>query len=106
MIGQNLPKAKNMTNESRLYMVVERFKNGDAIPVYKRFRERGRMAPDGLTYISSWVDEKMELCFQLMETHNRDLIDEWIAYWDDLVEFEVFPVMTSAEAVTRNSSLR
>ena len=86
-----------------LYMVVERFKNGDAAPAYDRFRERGRMIPDGLSYVSSWVDEKMQLCFQLMETDDRRLIDQWTSHWEDLVEFEVFPVMTSAEAATRNS---
>ena len=86
-----------------LYMVLERFKNGDAGPVYQRFREHGRMTPDGLTYISSWVDEKMQLCFQLMETDDRALIDVWISRWKDLVDFEVFPVMTSAEASARSS---
>jgi len=92
-----------MSKESRLYMVVERFKNGDPGPVYKRFREQGRMAPDGLTYISSWVDEKMQICFQVMEANDRALIDLWISHWDDLVDFEVFPVMTSAEAAARAS---
>jgi len=95
-----------MSKESRLYMVVEHFKDGDANPVYKRFREQGRLAPDGLTYISSLVDEKMMICFQLMETDNRGLIDEWISRWDDLVDFEVFPVMTSQEAADRVSALR
>ncbi|MGE0886785.1 MAG: DUF3303 domain-containing protein [Blastocatellales bacterium] len=81
-----------------LYMIVEHFKNGDAAPVYQRFQSCGRMAPEGLTYISSWVDEQFQKCFQLMETDDRDLIDQWIANWSDLVDFEVFPVMTSAEA--------
>jgi hypothetical protein len=84
-----------------LYMVVELFKNGDAAPVYERFRERGRLVPDGLTYISSWVDERMERCFQLMETHDRALLDEWISRWQDIVDFEVFPVISSAEATKR-----
>ena len=86
-----------------LFMVIERFKNGDASPLYKRFREQGRLAPDGLSYISSWVDEQMKLCFQLMETNDRALLDEWISRWEDLVEFEVFPVITSQEAVARAS---
>jgi hypothetical protein len=77
-------------------MVVEHFK--DAPAVYRRFRERGRMAPDGLVYLSSWVDEQFERCFQLMETHDRSLLDEWIAKWSDLTRFEVWPVMTSQEA--------
>ena len=79
-------------------MIVEHFKNGDAKPIYKRFREKGRLAPDGLKYVSSWVDEDFKICFQLMETDDKNLIDEWIANWTDLVDFEVFPVMTSEKA--------
>ena len=84
-----------------LYMVVEHFKSRDAVPVYRRFRERGRLAPEGLVYLSSWVDESLERCFQLMETTDRTLLDEWIANWKDIVDFEVFPVMTSQEAATK-----
>jgi uncharacterized protein DUF3303 len=87
-----------------LYMIIEKFKQRDPIPVYRRFRDRGRLAPEGLLYISSWVDEKLECCFQLMETDDRNLINEWIANWSDLVEFEVYPVINSAEAVERVSS--
>jgi Domain of unknown function (DUF3303) len=83
---------------SKLYMVVEHFKNQDAVPVYRRFRNQGRMAPAGVTYVSSWVDDKLECCFQLMETDDRLLLDEWMSHWDDLVDFEVYPVMTSKEA--------
>jgi hypothetical protein len=86
-----------------LYMIVEKFKDQDPVPVYRRFRDRGRLAPEGLQYISSWVDEKLERCFQLMETDDRKLIDDWIANWSDLVEFEVYPVMPSAEAAKRVS---
>ena len=68
-----------------LYMVVENFRNRDPVPVYRRFRERGRLAPEGVTYISSWVDEKLERCFQLMETDTRRLLDEWIVNWTDMV---------------------
>jgi hypothetical protein len=82
-----------------LYMVVENFKHQDAAPVYRRFREQGRLAPEGLTYISSWVDAKFHLCFQLMETDKQELLDQWIANWSDIVDFEVYPVMTSKEAV-------
>jgi hypothetical protein len=84
-----------------VYMVVEQFKNGDAIPVYRRFRDRGRLAPEGLTYVTSWVEENLQRCFQLMDTNDRKLLDEWIANWSDIVEFEVFPVMTSKEAVEK-----
>jgi len=86
-----------------LFMIVETFKNKDAAPVYRRFRERGRLAPEGLSYVSSWVDEKLEICFQLMETDDRALLDAWIANWEDLVDFEVYPVMSSAAAVERIS---
>ena len=84
-----------------LYMVIERFRDGDAAPVYRRFRERGRLAPEGLTYVSSWVDTSLATCYQLMETGDRRLLDEWMAQWSDLVDFEVHPVMTSAEAAAR-----
>ncbi len=85
----------------QLYMVVEKFKGGDAAPVYRRFRERGRMAPEGLVYVASWVDEGMERCWQVMETDDRGLLDEWMAHWTDLVEFEVRAVVTSEEAAAR-----
>ena len=84
-----------------LYMVVEKFRNGDPVPAYRRFRERGRLAPEGVHYVSSWVDEKLERCFQLMETDDRLLLDEWMGYWSDLVEFEVYAVVSSAEAAGR-----
>jgi hypothetical protein len=85
-------------------MVVEHFRNGDPLPIYRRFREQGRLAPEGLEYVSSWVDEKFEKCFQLMETDDRSLIDEWISKWDDLVSFEVYPVISSKEAAEKIAS--
>jgi hypothetical protein len=84
-----------------LYMVIETFRNGDPVPVYRRFRERGRLAPEGLRYVSSWVDDRLERCYQVMETSDRALLDEWMAKWNDLVEFEVHAVMTSGEAAER-----
>ena len=81
-----------------LYMIVERFRDGDAVPVYRRFRERGRMAPEGLQYISSVVTTDLRMCYQLMETERRELLDQWLSAWHDLVDFEVVPVMTSADA--------
>lgn len=84
-----------------LFMVVEKFRNGDALPIYRRFRDHGRLSPDGLRYISSWVDESLERCFQLMETGDRNLLDRWIENWSDLVEFEVYPVMSSNEAADK-----
>ena len=82
-------------------MIVEDFKNGDPLPIYRRFREHGRLAPEGLNYISSWVDEKLERCFQLMETNDVTQLNEWIANWSDIVEFEVYPVISSKEAADR-----
>ena len=82
-------------------MIVEHFKDQDALPVYRRFSERGRMAPEGLIYLSSWVDEKLERCFQLMETSDRNLLDEWMINWSDIVDFEVYPVMTSQETMAK-----
>ena len=82
-----------------LYMVIERFKNRDAKAVYRRFRERGRMAPDGLTYVDSWVETSFDRCFQLMECPDAQLLTQWAANWQDLVEFEFVPVRSSKEAV-------
>jgi hypothetical protein len=87
-----------------LYMVVETFKHQDPVPVYRRFRDRGRCAPDGLRYISSWVDEELKRCFQLMETSDRRLLDDWIASWSDIIEFEAYPVISSQDAAERVSS--
>ena len=87
-----------------LYMVVEHFKNQDPRPIYRRFREHGRLAPEGLNYVSSWVDEKLETCFQLMETDDRNLLDEWIERWSDLVSFEIYPVISSKEAAEKVAS--
>ena len=85
-------------------MIIEHFKSQDPVPVYRRFRDQGRLAPEGLRYISSWVDEKLERCFQLMEAEDRKLLDEWIIKWNDLVEFEVYPVVSSEEAAKRIST--
>jgi Protein of unknown function (DUF3303) len=81
-------------------MVVERFRRG-AAPVYERAAKHGRLLPAGLKYVDSWIDQRLNRCFQLMETDDSDLLDEWIARWSDLVEFEVVPVITSADATAR-----
>ena len=80
-----------------LYLVIETF-NGDPVPVYRRFRDQGRLAPEGLRYIQSWVTEDMQRCYQVMECDDRALLDQWMDRWRDLVTFEVMPVMTSAQA--------
>jgi Protein of unknown function (DUF3303) len=82
-----------------LYMVIERFKNRNARAVYRRFREKGRMAPDGLGYLESWVETNFDRCFQLMECGDVRLLEQWAAHWRDLVDFEFVPVRRSKEAV-------
>ena len=84
-----------------LFMVIERFRDRDAVAVYKRFREHGRMAPEGLRYINSWVEPNFDRCFQLMECEDQKLFAEWTANWEDLVEFEIVPVVTSQEAADK-----
>ncbi|HEY9228120.1 MAG TPA: DUF3303 family protein [Gemmatimonadaceae bacterium] len=79
-------------------MIIENFRDGDPRPVYARFRERGRLAPEGLRYVSSWVTDDHARCYQVMDTDDPALLDQWMAQWRDLVEFEVVPVITSAQA--------
>ena len=82
-----------------LYMVIERFKEGAALEIYRRFREKGRMMPEGLEFISSWIDLDFKTCWQLMQTEDFALFDQWIANWRDLIDFQIVPVRTSAKAV-------
>ncbi len=76
-----------------LFMVVERFKDRDAEAVYRRFQERGRMAPEGLAYMGSWVEANFDRCFQLMECDDPRLLQRWVANWRELAEFEIVPVV-------------
>jgi hypothetical protein len=84
-----------------LFMVIERFKNVDPKPVGERFRRQGRMLPEGVVYQASWVDPENCCCYQVMEAPDRDSLGEWIEKWADLVDFEVVPVITSAEYWSR-----
>ena len=81
-----------------LYLIIETFRNGDAVPVYRRFQAQGRLAPDGLRYVASWVTEDLRRCFQIMECDDPSLLAQWMARWEDLTAFDVIPVVTSAEA--------
>lgn len=80
-----------------LFMVIERFKNRDAKAVYRRFREQGRGAPEGLTYVGSWIESNLDRCFQIMECDDARLLQQWVVFWSDLIEFEIVPVVPSAE---------
>lgn len=79
-----------------LFMVVERFKNRDAKPIYQRLRDEGRSLPEGLTYVDSWIEANFNRCFQLMECDDPRQLQEWVVAWGDLLEFEFVPVVPSA----------
>ena len=81
-----------------LYVIVENFRGGEAVPVYRRFRDRGRLAPDGLKYHASWVTTDFRRCFQVMECDDPQLLQQWMGNWQDLIDFDVIPVRTSADA--------
>ncbi len=81
-----------------LYLVIERFRNGDPVPLYRRFRDRGRLLPRGLHYVTSWVTQDLRQCFQIMECDDPSLFAQWTAAWSDLADFEIVPVVTSEEA--------
>lgn len=83
------------------YLVIEHFRGGDPLPVYERLRDRGRLAPEGLTYVASWVVADLRRCYQVMETADRGLLDAWMARWSDLADFEVHEVISSSEAMRR-----
>jgi hypothetical protein len=80
-----------------LFMVIERFRDRDAKAVYRRLRDQGRGAPEGLCYVGSWVEASFERCFQLMECDDARPLQQWVAFWGDLVEFEIVPVVPSRE---------
>jgi len=80
-----------------LFMVVERFKQGNAGAIGERFRAKGRMMPEGVIYHASWLHPSGTHCYQLMEAEHRDMLDGWTVHWNDLMDFEIVPVVTSAE---------
>jgi len=83
------------------YLVIEHFRDGSLAPIYARLRERGRLMPDGLHYVTSWITDDLTRCYQIMETADRALLGQWMAEWADLTEFEVLPVLSSAEVQQR-----
>jgi Domain of unknown function (DUF3303) len=92
------PSPKRDIKRAMLYMVIERFKERAAPEIYRRFREKGRMMPEGLEYVSSWIDLDFKICYQLMRTEDFALFEKWIDNWRDLMEFEIIPVRSSTEA--------
>jgi hypothetical protein len=88
-----------------LYMVYERFNEGAAPEIYRRLREKGRMMPEGLDYVSSWIDLDLTKCYQLMQTEDASLFELWTGNWKDLMEFDIVPVRTSAEVVEMMNTL-
>jgi uncharacterized protein DUF3303 len=80
-----------------LFMVMERFKNGETTAIAERFARQGRMLPSGVVYHVSWVDAAGGRCFQIMEADRAEMLQDWVRHWDDLVDFEIVPVVTSAE---------
>jgi hypothetical protein len=81
-----------------LFMVIEHFRNRDAKAVYLRAQEQGRMLPEGLTYVGSWVEDTFDRCFQLMECEDPRLFQQWMVHWEDLISFEIVHVVSSTEA--------
>ncbi len=82
-----------------LFMVIERYKNRDAKAVYRRFQAHGRMVPEGMQYVGSWIEANFDRCFQLMECNDLRVFQEWAVKWQDLVELEIVPVVPSRETV-------
>jgi len=82
-----------------LFMVIERFKNRNALAVYRRFREQGRMMPDGLKYVGSWIEANFDRCFQLMECDDPRMFQQWVIQWYDLIDFEIIPVVPSNDTM-------
>ena len=80
-----------------LFMVIERFKNREAEAVYRRFLAEGRLAPEGLTYLDSWVEANFARCFQLIDCDDPALLQDWVLAWQDLVDFEFCPVVPSKQ---------
>jgi len=86
------------------YLVIEHFRNGDPVPVYRRFRAQGRLMPEGLSYVSSWITEDLTRCYQVMEAGDRSTLEQWMGQWSEMIDFEVLPVLSSAEVQERLAS--
>lgn len=80
------------------YLIIETFHKGKVKALYQRFAEKGRMMPKGVKYVNSWIDESIEVCYQIMESDSLEKLQEWVSYWSDLADFKIIPVLTSTEA--------
>ena len=87
------------------YMIIERFRHGKVQTLYMRFAEKGRMMPDGVNYVNSWINEGVTVCYQVMESDSIEKLNEWIGHWNDLADFEIIPVISSAQAKERAFSM-
>ncbi|HVZ98636.1 MAG TPA: DUF3303 family protein [Chitinophagaceae bacterium] len=80
------------------FMIIEIFREGKIKELYQRFSEKGRQLPAGVTYVNSWIDENVTTCYQVMESDAADKIKEWTLLWEDVANFTIIPVISSAEA--------
>ena len=97
-IRMTLPLTEDKTAAMKKYMIVERFKKEHIKELYARFDAKGRMLPEGVNYLDSWINEDVETCYQLMESENLEKVKEWVSYWKDLADFEIIPVIDSKTA--------
>jgi hypothetical protein len=103
LFGVVVCRSRGLGTPPMMFMVVETFRNQDAKSIYRRLREKGRMMPDGLKFVSSWVTADLDRCFQLMEADDITLLQRWIVGWSDLIAFEIVPVVPgkdTAEALS------
>ena len=99
LLELELNKAKPFNAEDKmLYMIIENFHRDKVKEIYQRFEEKGRLMPEGVKYVNSWIDEEVTKCYQVMECHDVSQLEEWISRWNDLADFEIIPVITSAQA--------
>lgn len=87
-----------------LFMCIETFKNQDAKAVYRKFRDKGRQMPDGLTFVGSWVTADLDRCFQLMECDDVTLLQKWMVNWSDVIRFEIVPVVAGKDVAAALAS--
>ena len=78
-------------------MIIEHFKNGDPLPIRERFVRNGRMMPNDIVYHASWIDSQNARCFQVMEAASAERLNVWTSCWDDLVDFEIIPILSSQD---------